>query len=214
MGEVDASKRVLPNGFASWPDYWQAQGMLWRTEPEIDAERQRYLAERRAVKPDIKKGIYSFRDENGRITLTRADVEWLLATHESGGMHGPIKWTDEKQRGRDGLDVRGADLSDVDLHKLPLARLRGSLTFEEAFPDDSDRVDAAAVSLARTNLRRAHLEGAWLRRVHLDGADLRSARLAKAELYNAFLIGTRLEKSYLARTSLRRAVLSADTNLY
>ena len=29
-----------------------------RTEPEIDTERKKYLAERRNITPDIKKGIY------------------------------------------------------------------------------------------------------------------------------------------------------------
>jgi hypothetical protein len=31
---------------AAWRAYWQAQGTPWRTEPDIDAERQRYLAAR------------------------------------------------------------------------------------------------------------------------------------------------------------------------
>jgi hypothetical protein len=93
-----------------WNEYWTAQGLSWRTEPEIDAERQWYLAERRAVQPDIEKGIYPFRDEKGGIKLGRADVEWLLATHESGGFKGPVDCSDEQQHGREGLDVRGADL--------------------------------------------------------------------------------------------------------
>lgn len=50
----------------------------WRTEPEIDAERQTYLAERRSIMPDIKQGIYQLK----YIKLNRADVEWLLGTHE------------------------------------------------------------------------------------------------------------------------------------
>jgi hypothetical protein len=41
-----------------WRAYWQAQGMPWRTEPEIDEERQRFLAERRAITPDIEQRIY------------------------------------------------------------------------------------------------------------------------------------------------------------
>jgi hypothetical protein len=45
--------------------------MAWRTEPEIDEERRRYLVERRAIRPDIEKGIYPFKDEK----LDRADVE-------------------------------------------------------------------------------------------------------------------------------------------
>src|SRR5437588_3701304 len=88
----------------AWKAHWKAQGQPWRTEPEIDAERQQYLAERRSITPDIEKGIYPFKD----IKLSRADVEWLLATHENG--RGPVKWSDERQHERDGLDFRGADL--------------------------------------------------------------------------------------------------------
>ena len=45
-----------------WKAYWQQQGQLWRTEPEISAERQAYLNERRGITPDIKQGIYPFKD--------------------------------------------------------------------------------------------------------------------------------------------------------
>jgi uncharacterized protein YjbI with pentapeptide repeats len=213
-GQQSEGKRPVPEGFATWNAYWTAHGMPWRTEPELGAERQAYLRQRRAITPDIAQGIYPFRDTHGRITLARADVEWLLATHENGGLVGPVDWSDAKQRQRGGLDLRGADLSGADLHALPLAGLRGSLSFEDVFENDTDRVDAAAVMLHQADLRGASLEGAWLRRVELDGADLRGARLARAELYNAFLRGARLGQSQLAGASLRRAVLSADTNLY
>src|SRR2546423_1374635 len=105
----------------AWKALWEAQGQPWRTEPEIDAERQKYLAERRSIAPDIEQGVYPFKD----IKLSRADVEWLLATHENG--KGPVDWSDEKQRQRRGLDLRGADLRQVDLQRLPLACLHGGL---------------------------------------------------------------------------------------
>jgi hypothetical protein len=85
----------------AWRIYWRSQEHHWRTEPEIDVERQKYLTERRSIHPDIEKGIYPFRD----IQLTRADVEWLLATHENG--RGPIYWSEVNQRDRWGLDLRG-----------------------------------------------------------------------------------------------------------
>src|SRR5690348_8240810 len=88
---------------ADWKEYWKEQGQEWRTEPEIDEERQKYLAEHRAIIPDIRKGIYPFKE----IRLSRADVEWLLATHENG--RGPVDWSDESQREREGLDLRGAN---------------------------------------------------------------------------------------------------------
>ena len=75
-----------------WKVYWKAQGQPWRTEPEIDVERQKYLDERRSIMPDIKQGVYPFKN----IKLSRADVEWLLATHEKG--RGPIDWSNQSQR--------------------------------------------------------------------------------------------------------------------
>jgi len=77
------------NDSEAWKAYWEAQGWPWRTEPEIDAQRQKYLAERRTIMPDFEKGIYPFKD----IKLNRADVEWLLATHENG--LGPVDWNDK-----------------------------------------------------------------------------------------------------------------------
>ncbi len=60
----------------------------WRTEPEIDGERQQFLRQRLMIVPDIQQGIYPFKD----VRLSRADVEWLLITHEQG--RGPIEWSD------------------------------------------------------------------------------------------------------------------------
>lgn len=111
-GQIATLQRPTTDDPEAWKVYWKAQGWLWRTEPEIDAERQKYLTERRAIIPDIKQGIYPF----GGIKLNRADVEWLLVTHENG--RGPIDWNDESQRKRLGLDLRGADLRQVDLHHL------------------------------------------------------------------------------------------------
>src|SRR5262245_56434164 len=118
--------KPAPEGYLTWNEYWTKEhNQPWRTELAIDAVRQRYLAERRAIWPDVERGIYPFRDESGGVKLTRADVEWLLAAHESGGMTGPVDWSDEKQRARDGLDLRGADLAGLPLDRLPLARLCG-----------------------------------------------------------------------------------------
>jgi hypothetical protein len=83
---VPTPQRPGTNDPKAWRAYWEAQGQLWRTEPEIDIERQRYLAERRAITPDIEQSIYPFKG----IKLSRGDVEWLLATHENG--RGPVSW--------------------------------------------------------------------------------------------------------------------------
>ena len=114
--QAPATQRPANNDKEAWKAYWKIQGQPWRIEPEIDAERQQYLTERRHIKPDIAQGIYPFKD----IKLSRADVEWLLATHENG--RGPVDWNDESQREREGLDLRGADLRSLDLSGLPLAR--------------------------------------------------------------------------------------------
>src|SRR2546426_12315345 len=120
--QAPAAQRPTNDDKEAWKAYWKEQDQPWRTEPEIDTERQKYLAERRSITPDIEQGIYPFKD----VKLSRADVEWLLATHENG--RGPVDWSDEHQRKREGLDLRGADLSYIDLSNLPLARLCGGLT--------------------------------------------------------------------------------------
>ena len=60
----------------------------WRTEPEIGPARQEQLTRCLAMVPDIKKAIYPFKG----MKLSRADVEWLLATHENG--RGPVDWSE------------------------------------------------------------------------------------------------------------------------
>jgi hypothetical protein len=128
MSEEEGAQVLLPprpilSDPRAWKAYWMAQGLHWRTEPEIVVERQQYLTERRRIVPNLEQGIYPFKD----IKLSRADVEWLLAAHENG--RGPINWNDESQRAREGLDLRGADLRQADLRELPLANLIGGIDF-------------------------------------------------------------------------------------
>src|SRR6266581_6876177 len=147
----------------AWKAHWKAQGQPWRTEREIDIERQKYLAERRTITPNLEQGIYPFKG----IKPSRADVEWLLATHENG--RGPIDWGDEKQRDREGLDLRGVDLHQEDLRGLPLIRLRGGLTFTEwYFGTQQERSDAAAL-MDKTNFTGAQLDGARFGGAQLQG---------------------------------------------
>jgi uncharacterized protein YjbI with pentapeptide repeats len=192
MSEQPERQRPSTDDRNAWRAYWAVQGMTWRTEPEIGEERQAYLAERRAVTPDMDRGVYPFRDEIGSIELTRADVEWLLATHESGGMRGPVDWGDAEQQGRDGVDLRGADLQRVNLSSLPLTHLRGGIPRQAWFDSNSHQREAAAVHLEEAILQDAHLEDAQLRAAHLEGAYLRGAHLAGAELVVAHLEGASL----------------------
>jgi uncharacterized protein YjbI with pentapeptide repeats len=192
-----------PEDAEAWKAYWQAQGQPWRTEPEIDAMRQEELSGHRAIIPDVEKGIYPFKG----VKLSRADVEWLLATHENG--RGPVDWSDESQRRRKGLDLRGTDLSHVDLRKLPLSRMYGGLARDQWEWDAStlEQREAARVSLKYADLREARLEGAYLSRAHVEKADLREAYLQEADLRAAHLEGSEIRKTILEGADLSRAHL-------
>src|SRR6266567_4587106 len=156
-GQVSTLQRPTTNDPDAWKAYWKAQGWSWRTEPEIDAERQKYLAERRAIVPNIEQGIYPIKD----IKLTRADVEWLLVTHENG--RGPVDWSNEKELyERTGLDLRGADLRCLNLDGLPLTHLYGGLAQDERNLATVEQGEMAAL----------HLEGASLKRTRLEKASL------------------------------------------
>ncbi len=177
-----------------WKAYWKAQGQHWRTEPEIDEERQKFLTERRAIVPDIEQGIYPFRE----IDLSRADVEWLLATHENG--HGPINWNDESQQERQGLDLRGSILDRTNLSNLPLAKLQAGLS---EWGDDNITDQSSIASFEFACLSSAHLEGANLRGVALRRCDLRGADLYGAHLENADLRSVFFDET----STLRQATL-------
>jgi uncharacterized protein YjbI with pentapeptide repeats len=190
-------------GDDAWPAYWAARGSSWRTQPEIDEQRQAYLSTQRAITPNSKKSVYPFKD----VRLTRADVEWLLATHESGGMRGPVDWADERHAQREGLDLRGANLSGADLAGLPLARLRGGLTEDEWRNAQARQVEAAALHLEGADVSGAHVEGAILEGAHLEEARLRDAYLDRANLRFAHLEGASLANASLQRAALLGAAL-------
>jgi uncharacterized protein YjbI with pentapeptide repeats len=188
---------------SAWRAYWKASNQPWRTEPEIDKKRQIYLAERRRITPDIQHGMYPFKS----VKLSRADVEWLLATHQNG--HGPIIWNDEGQhvKLRDGLDLRGADVRQIDLHGLPLARLLGGLALDDWSNATAEQRDMAGLLMQGATLKRTHLEGASLRAAHLEEADLFRAHLEKSHLMGAHLGKTSLIEAYLDHASFSTAML-------
>src|SRR6266851_4054604 len=184
---------------AAWLAYWQEQNQPWRTEPEISPERRAELEKRRALVPDIEKGIYPFKG----MKLDRADVEWLLATHEGG----PVNWSNEKEREREGLDVRGADIQQADLRRLPLTRLRGGLTFDEGRKATEEQRNSAVVLMRGADLREAQLEGASLNEAQLESANLFRAQLEGANLSWAQLEGADLFRAQLEGADLREAQL-------
>ena len=155
------------------------------TPPEIDNERQKYLAERRCITPDIEHGIYPFKD----IKLNRTDIEWLLATHENG--RGRVDWNDTSKHARRGLDLRGANLSKVDLSHLPLACMCGGLTGREI----------VAAPVEQQNMPAVHLEGADLYEAHLEGARLAHGHLEGARLYSVHLDGAKMRFTYFDSTT-------------
>ncbi|HCI82682.1 MAG TPA: hypothetical protein DHW02_23655, partial [Ktedonobacter sp.] len=172
------------------------QRPTWRTEPDIDAERQQFLHQHQVLTPDIYKGLYPFKD----VSLTRADVEWLLMTHEQG--RGPIDWSDEAQRERQGLDLRGANLQHVNLRGLPLAGMVGGLSKAEWIVTTLEQRAQAGVHLEHADMSEAHLEGAVLRGAFLQSASFRITHMEQATLFQAHL-----EQAYLRRAHLEGANL-------
>lgn len=198
----NGSNRLRTGDFETWNAYWTAQGQPWRTESEIVEERQRYLAERRKVKPNTARGIYPFKG----IELTRADVEWLLATHESDGMLGPVDWDEPSQRKRVGLDLRGALLRGADLRSLPLSGTQGGIGGRAFFETPEQVRILAAVDMSDALLNFSRLEGSALAHARLNGAALEEVRFEKADLYAAHL-------ESLHPASLRSTVFDADSTL-
>lgn len=173
----------------------------WRTEPDIDNERQHFLQQRLTLPPNVQQGIYPFKD----VRLTRADIEWLLITHQQG--QGPIVWSEQVQQTREGLDLRGANLQHINLRQLPLACLRGGLTKEEWVTSTLEQRAQAGVHLEHANLSEAHLEGALLRGAFLQGATLRATYLEQAVLFHAHLEQTYLREAHLEGANMMYAHL-------
>lgn len=197
--QATVPRRPVTNDREAWKAYWEARNQPWRTEPEIDGQRQEYLAERRDVAPDIAKATYPFRG----IRLSRADVEWLLATHDNG--RGPVDWDSEKLPDtffmRKGLDLRGADLRGAYLNNLPLACLLGGDLMEYG-PKTDIQHEIEAIHLEGASLVFTHLEGAILSHSHLEGANLYGAYLERA-----LLTGTHLEEAMMDTVQLKQAKL-------
>ena len=205
--QVSTLQRPTTNNQEDWKAYWQQQEQPWRTEPEIDSERKQYLAERRAVVPDIEKCVYPFKD----IKLSRADVEWLLIAHENG--RGPVDWTDDKQHERQGLDIRGADLGHMNLRRLPLAAICGGLEEAEWRSVTPEQRNSASLRLENANLREVHLEGANLRRAYMNGTYFRDAYLAEADLSRSLLRGAYFRGAHLEGTDLKGSIFDTVSKL-
>jgi uncharacterized protein YjbI with pentapeptide repeats len=194
-------------------------GQTWRREPEIGEQRKNYLAERCRVEPDLEQGIYPFRAIEPR--LTRADIEWLIASRVSSAMPA------------DRLDLRGADLQGLNLAGLPLMDILGCLTEEEWHSITDESRKKSVLQMNRANIRQANFNMALLDRVRFDGADLGNASLVGASVYKAHFEdadlfrahceganlrgahfeGADLHEVYLEAADLRVAVLSGGSRL-
>ena len=113
----------------------------------------------------------------------------------------------KSQKERRGLDLRGADLCQVDLHHLPLGRLRGGLMGSEWGNATVEQRSIAAVLLKGSRLNLTHLEGAILRKAHLEGAVLFRTHLERAHLDEANLENTSLREIYLEKATLGKITL-------
>ncbi len=209
--QAPATQRPSNEDTKAWKAYWKEQSQPWRTEPEIDTERQKYLKERRAVKPDIEQGIYPFKD----IKLSRADIEWLLATHEEKTWQTGTNFTI-----RAGIDLRGADLCRIDLHGLPLSGLHAGLDREEWPKATEDQREAAAIHLEEANLTLADLSQSQLKGAHLEGANLSKTHFEFASLRGAHLGGktitehcTRISAAHLQYTYFNAGTTLEETDL-
>jgi len=198
----------------TWKAYWKEQGQPWRTEPAIDEERQQRLLSYYQGVVDIERGMYPFKG----VRLSRADVEWLLAMEEQRGAElSPRDGKGGNQHKSFGLDLRGVDLSQVNLSDLPLMRLHAGLSLEEGRHATVEQSRAAAANLAKADLSNAQLQGAQLSwatldeavlvEAHLEGADLGKASLKRAILAGTHLEGVDLTKAHLEGSTLLEAYL-------
>ena len=184
----------------TWKAYWKVQGQPWRTEPLIDEERQQRLLRYWQGEVAIERGMYPFKG----VRLSRVDVEWLVALEEQRGAEAHNSSSNSgKQRQAFGLDVRGADLSGVNLSHLPLMGLHAGLSLEVGRHATVEQSRQAAANLAKADLSHAQLQRAQLSWATLDGAVLVEAHLEGADLGQA-----RLSQVILAGTYLEGAVLS------
>ncbi len=196
--QFTSSQRPNTNDRATWHTYWQALEQAWRTEPEIDSKRQRYLEELIVTRSEER--LYPLEG----IDLNRTDVEWMIATQ-----------VDER-----GIDLRGASLRNAQLQGLPLQRANFDKAHLEGADLGKSYLEGAIVAEAHlegANLNNAYLGGANLFKAHLEGSKINKACLKEALLFNAHLegatlYGTHMEKSYLVAAHLEKADLT-ETHL-
>ena len=198
VGRVTPMPHPTNDDQEAWKEYWKAQGQEWRTEPEIDAERQKYLDERRYMTPTFEQRDFPFKD----IKLSRADVEWLIATQKDG-IRLNLYCADLRGVALQGLPLYGAILDQAHLEESSLAHL-DSAVLAQAYLEGAMLNNA---NIRGANLFRARMSGARINKVHLEGSVLIEAQLEGATLYGTHLEGTLLSRAHLEGADLVEAHL-------
>jgi uncharacterized protein YjbI with pentapeptide repeats len=208
--------------------------MPWRTEPEVDAQRQRFLSDCRTRRPPWQADGSPF----GGIRLARADIEWLLATHEDQGVVGPVvqNWVDEVpaslcEAGGEGEDELGAPLAGADLQSVAMDLLLRGMQWasgqheapkqggEEGGEDDPQVIrwglDLRGAQLEGEDLSAlpldstwGGLDGDWWDRATTEQRDAAALHLEGADLHDVWLRQACLRRAHLQRANLRGAHLT------
>jgi uncharacterized protein YjbI with pentapeptide repeats len=239
------AERPALNDRAGWRAYWDALGQPWRTEPEIGAMRQATLAERRGSVvtgrgnggddvplAGMERLIHWQSAEQAAnsapfagMKLDRADVEWLLATHESRGVRGPVDADDPAQRLREGPNLQGVDLRQAKLGGLPLARANLSnarlerANFSQAHLERASFANSQCAGASFTkawlidaSFRSANLRDVLFTDAHLESANLYQADCQNASFYIAHLEGAYLGQAQFGQATMRRAFFDPATS--
>jgi uncharacterized protein YjbI with pentapeptide repeats len=218
MAEPGAQARPAANDRAGWRAYWDAQGQPWRTEPEARPERQAVLrglmAKATGENPAPFQGL----------KMDRTDVEWLLATHESRGIRGPVT-DDPVHRQRDGVNLQGADLHQARLGGLPLARVNLSnakldkANLNRAHLERASFANSQCVGTVFTqawlldaSFREANVQEAVFTEARMESANLFQAQCQNASFYNAHLEGAYLGHAQFGKATIRRAFFDGGTS--
>lgn len=223
------------NDSNTWRAYWHAMDQPWRTEPEIDEQRQRFLRSCLRTVPRDNSEIYPFMC----VQLTRADIEWMLANplYDVSKVIDNMRRMFEEKREfgfqaivdfrkelnyileiGQYIDLRGAELSQVNLSGLQLdhARLDAAnlqaANLEGTFLLGAhlEKADLGNAKLESAILSQAHMEGAQLQEAHLESADLRNVHLEDANLNSAYVAGTFLIGAFFSNTTSLNGISLSD----
>ena len=138
-----------------------------------------------------------------------------------------MKLSDVFEAVRQGQDLSGADLSDLNLRLADLtgARLVGAVlrgkhrpsvvggpqSVWHAVVDDTERPIFGQFMAAGADMRQVDLTWANVRKGHFRGADLRGAKIVEADLRDADLREADLEEAFLDGADLAGAVWDDTT---